>query len=106
MKIGPAADKPVLPPNVGSSGKASTASPAAAPVSPTTPAGSPTDGTTVALSPAAESLRATAASPEFDAEKVERISSAISEGRFQVNPDVIADRLIANARELLERGGN
>jgi len=37
----------------------------------------------------------------FDAEKVQRISDAIREGKFQVNPEAIADKLIANAQELL-----
>lgn len=37
----------------------------------------------------------------FDAEKVERLAQAIREGKFQVNPEVIADKLIANAQELL-----
>ena len=39
----------------------------------------------------------------FDAEKVSRISQAIAEGKFRVNADAIADKLIANAQELLSR---
>lgn len=39
----------------------------------------------------------------FDAEKVGRISQAISEGRFSINADAIADKLIANAQEMLTR---
>jgi negative regulator of flagellin synthesis FlgM len=39
----------------------------------------------------------------FDAEKVGRISQAIAEGKFSVNADAIADKLIANAQELLSR---
>lgn len=39
----------------------------------------------------------------FDAAKVERIASAIREGRMSINAGAIADRLIANAREVLER---
>ncbi len=37
----------------------------------------------------------------FDAEKVKRISDAIRDGKFEVNPEAIADKLIANAHELL-----
>ena len=37
----------------------------------------------------------------FDAEKVKRISDAIRDGKFEVNPEAIADKLIANAAELL-----
>lgn len=39
----------------------------------------------------------------FDAAKVERIANAIREGRFQVDAGAIADKLIANAQELLVR---
>lgn len=38
---------------------------------------------------------------DFDSQKVERIAQAIREGKFQVNAEAIADKLIANARELL-----
>ena len=39
----------------------------------------------------------------FDAQKVDRISKAIADGSFKVNPEAIADKLIANAQELLGR---
>lgn len=39
----------------------------------------------------------------FDAEKVERMQQAIKNGSFEVNPDAIADKLIANAREQLAK---
>ena len=58
--------------------------------------------TTVELSSAA--LQASGgAGASFDAEKVERISKAIEDGSFKVNADHIADKLIANARELLSK---
>jgi len=38
---------------------------------------------------------------EFDAAKVSRISQAIADGTFEVNAGAIADKLIANAQELL-----
>jgi negative regulator of flagellin synthesis FlgM len=37
----------------------------------------------------------------FDAAKVDRISAAIRDGKFTVNAEAIADKLIANAHELL-----
>jgi negative regulator of flagellin synthesis FlgM len=58
-------------------------------------------GTTLALSSTASSLLATGGGADFDADKVARISQAISDGSFKVNPEVIADKLIANAQELL-----
>lgn len=39
----------------------------------------------------------------FDAAKVERITQAIRDGKFSVNAGAIADQLIANAQELLDR---
>ncbi len=35
-------------------------------------------------------------SAEFDAEKVARMSQAIADGSFTVNPEAIADKLLAN----------
>jgi negative regulator of flagellin synthesis FlgM len=63
----------------------------------------------VALSTAATQLTGasststsgSAADPAFDTAKVERISQAIRDGKFSVNPEAIADRLIINAAELL-----
>jgi negative regulator of flagellin synthesis FlgM len=40
---------------------------------------------------------------DFDAEKVERIAQAIRDGSFRVDAEAIADRLIANAQELLPK---
>jgi negative regulator of flagellin synthesis FlgM len=41
--------------------------------------------------------------PTFDAQKVEKIAQAIRDGKFQINPEAIADKLIDNAKELLSR---
>lgn len=45
-----------------------------------------------------------ASAPTVNAAKVAEIKQAISEGRFQVNSSVVADRLIASARELVSAG--
>ena len=57
----------------------------------------------VALSPEATALAAATGDGSFDAAKVERVSQAIKDGSYKVNPEAIADKLIANAQELLAR---
>lgn len=46
-------------------------------------------------------LGASAGESVFDAEKVRRIAEAIRDGKFEVNAEAIADKLISNAHELL-----
>lgn len=43
---------------------------------------------------------------DFDSEKVERIAQAIRDGSFRIDAEAIADRLIANAQELLPKSGH
>lgn len=38
----------------------------------------------------------------FDATRVEEIKQAISEGRFTVNPEKVADGLLATVRDLIQ----
>ena len=72
----------------------------------------PAPGKAAAPAPAAESAKvdlstqaALRASGDgsFDQAKVDRIAQAIRDGTFQVNAGAIADKLIANAQELLGR---
>jgi len=44
-----------------------------------------------------------AAEPQFDAGKVEAIKAAIADGRLQINPEAIADKLLANVEQLLKK---
>ena len=62
-------------------------------------------GSQVALSSTAATLRSrnAEAAGDFDAAKVSRIAQAVADGSFKVNPEVIADKLIANAQELLSK---
>jgi negative regulator of flagellin synthesis FlgM len=41
------------------------------------------------------------AGSDFDVKKVEEIRSAISEGRFKVNADAVADKLLSSVSDLL-----
>lgn len=61
------------------------------------------DSAKVAISAEGQQLAEAAADPTFDAAKVDRIAQSIRNGQFQVNPDKIADKLISNARDLLQR---
>ena len=92
MKIGPLDTKPPVAP-------ASTERKSAgAPMPPTAEASAQ-----VALSPAASLLSSGAADATFDAKKVERLSQAIRDGKFTIDAEAIADKLIVNAQELLGR---
>jgi negative regulator of flagellin synthesis FlgM len=81
-------------------GRAKAAAPAAQ-----TPA--PQAGDKVALSSLSAALQqASALSAQdqvVDAAKVAEIKQAIAEGRFQVNPDHVADGLLESVREMLSR---
>ncbi len=61
-------------------------------------------GVQVALSSTAASLlSASTSAAEFDSAKVDRISQAIENGEFKIDAGAIADKLIANAAELLKK---
>jgi len=65
-------------------------------------AGSGTEASAkVQLSDAFVALAGGSSDGVFDAAKVERISAAIRDGKFTVNAEAIADKLIVNAQELL-----
>ena len=74
--------------STGSSGKTSSAT------------GSTGESAKVTLSTVASGLMSVEG--EFDAEKVSSVKQAIDNGTYKVNPEVIADKLISNARDLLQ----
>jgi negative regulator of flagellin synthesis FlgM len=94
MKIGPLEPKVPVTPLAGERAGAAAPPKAAAPAG-----GEP--GVQVALSATALGVKAVGA--EFDADKVQRVAQAIRDGRYPIDAEAIADKLIANARELLER---
>jgi negative regulator of flagellin synthesis FlgM len=102
MKIGSPADKPpVAPAATGRTASDDAPQKAAAP-------GSAEPSAQVEISNTAASLMAGVggSDAEFDADKVNRISQAIAGGTFKVNAEAIADKLIANAHELLTQASH
>ena len=103
MKIGNPAEKPlaVTPATSQGAGVDSAKAGSSTATLATPAAGAPDPSAKVELSSTATALLS--GPTPFDAEKVARISQAIAEGHFKVNPEVIADKLIGNARELLSK---
>ncbi|HEX5372714.1 MAG TPA: flagellar biosynthesis anti-sigma factor FlgM [Aquabacterium sp.] len=64
--------------------------------------GGPEASAKVSLSTLAGDLM-NGADASFDAEKVSRVKQAIEDGSYKINPEAIADKLIANAQEVLAR---
>ncbi len=105
MKIGPNGDKPNVPSTNGTAG-AARPTPAETGKAQSSPAAQVITGeasATVALSSAASTLMdgLNEATADFDAEKVSRVARSLADGSYKVNAEVIADKLIANAKELL-----
>ena len=98
MKISPLETKPAAPPIAGER-KSGSAAPAPAPAA----AAQGEPSAHVALSPAAAALGVNTTDPSFDTAKVQRIAQAIRDGKFEVDAEAIADKLIANAQELIGR---
>lgn len=63
-----------------------------------------TPGVDVKVSSLARGLdKAGAAEPDVDVEKVNAIKQAIADKTYSVNPEAIAEKMLANAREMLQR---
>jgi negative regulator of flagellin synthesis FlgM len=103
MKIGHHPDKPTpATATNGTPAAAATAGSAAAAATSAIPAQAD-PSTKIELSNTASSLLSTGSTPEFDSEKVAKISKSIDDGTFKINPGAIADKLISNAQELLQK---
>jgi negative regulator of flagellin synthesis FlgM len=94
MKIGSLDNKPPIAPVAGE--RKTNGSAAGAP-------GASASSATVAISAEASALATVVGDGSFDAAKVDRISRSIQDGSFKPNAGTIADKLIANAQELLTR---
>ena len=104
MKIGHPADKPLPAPAAGT--PAAPAEAAAKATAGVRAAGAATRSMPARRSPCRAPRRpCSPAAPraEFDADKVARISAQLADGSFKINPEAIADKLIANAQELLTK---
>ncbi|WP_291994523.1 flagellar biosynthesis anti-sigma factor FlgM [Candidatus Accumulibacter sp. ACC003] len=55
----------------------------------------------VHLSALAEQLQVSGEATSFDATRVSEIKQAIADGRFSINVDAVAERLITSASELI-----
>lgn len=92
-------EKPVRGPGAASNGLAAGAVTSTSAAKPVDGAG---DAEKIELSAASVALNQLSSEP-FDAAKVAEIRKAISEGRFNVNAERVADRMINDAAELIVR---
>jgi len=77
----------------GAKGADNAGGPAAAPA--------PSQSDSVHLSSKLQSLASSSGNGVFDAQKVEEIKAAIAEGRFQVDPEKVADGLLDTVTDLI-----
>jgi negative regulator of flagellin synthesis FlgM len=108
MKIGQPSDlhKPSTPSASGASSAPAKEAAQGAAATATRAAGS--SGVAVTVSAQVRTLTQAdrAESAEVDMEKVQAVRSAIEQGTYVVNPEAIADKLLANAKEMLDRSGS
>lgn len=106
MKIGPSPDNSLrvgtAAQQVSQKGSQSASSTSGAPKR------APASGVAVTVSALARTLEATSSgeADEVDAQKVEAMKTAIQNGTYTVNAEAIADKLLANAQEMLKRTRN
>ena len=103
MKIGQPSDKAVaVTPQAYTSPQKTTQTATASATS-----GASSAGVAVTVSPLARTLvQASGVDVDIDETKVEAVRSAIENGTYVVNPEAIADKLLGNAQEMLNRTRN
>jgi len=97
MKIGNPLDKAVGGVSPRTEGASTTASSGKT----SSTSSSASESAKVTLSTAAAGLMASA-DGDFDVDKVSSVKQQIDDGSYKVDPEVIADKLIANAKDLLQ----
>lgn len=105
MKINLPTEKPVLPSNAAASPSAKSAPSVSAQASSAASQNAQSAGVAVTVSTMARALETNGVDrlPDVDRKKVDAVRAAIANGTYAVNPEVIADKLLSNAQEMLQR---
>jgi negative regulator of flagellin synthesis FlgM len=105
MKIGQPSDTPVSASSTASSLAPKSAQSAAASASTASTGAEKPAGVAVTVSNLARSLGGASRSQpaDVDVKKVETVRMAIQKGTYTVNAEAIADKLLGNAQEMLDR---
>ena len=107
MKIGPSPEKSLQIPsgNAASGQKTGQAAPAMAAATSNAAQTTRSAGVAVTVSTMARGLEKAARSDvaDIDSQKVATVKAAIQDGSYVVNPEAIADKLLSNAQEMLNR---
>ena len=103
MKINPLQDSPNATAASGVSKAATGTKPAAQGTGASAVVPATNGGTPVTVSKLARSLEPVSAGEGVDVKKVAAMREAIANGTYKVNADAIADKLLANAQEILSR---
>lgn len=109
MKIGQKTDLPIVPTPPAPAGAAAAAPKGGqgAAAAATNAANSTDVAVTVSYrARALEQANRNESTADVDMAKVEAVRTAIEQGTYVVNPEVIADKLLANAQEMLNRTHN
>lgn len=103
MKIGQTPELPAVTAQAQAAKQAKAAAPAVE-QAPAKGAAAAAAGVPVTLSRTARDIEQTGrASSDFDAGRVKAVRSAIDNGTFKVNAGAIADKMLANAEEIISR---
>jgi len=108
MKISQPTDKPVVASNNPPASGAKSAPTVSAQARLSASTSTRSAGVAVTVSTLARTLEAssTVDMPDVDLKKVQATRASIADGSYVVNPGAIADKLLANAQEILQRQRN